>query len=651
MAKKNHQQISVSRILTPVALAITLAACSSKPPAPDSVDITSAPDQSVQAYIIKADRSQGEIQSDWLIMALKAAILDGDTEQASRIIARLEKQFLTTEQRAAWMLLRAENNLMLERPELVLEQLNFEPWWQLTDAQWRSYHYMRADAFENTGDYYHAVEELNWLFNLPLEVTEEPVAEDAEVEQIPAEPEITQETEELTAETEQALEAEPLPEPREGYDLISDRIWENLSQLLPSELKGYAGEAEEWVMQGWLELALEAQRYSGNVPKLKSAIEAFIQSKPGHPAAMFVPAAIQEILDLEIIQPKKTTLLLPLTGKFAKQAQLVRDGFLLAMLDDKARDEDAILSVIDTNRYSMEEIDAKLAEEQSDFIVGPLVKSNIEKMQQLQSQKAASTPMLALNLPNELDTSAGTCYLTLSPEQEVTQAAEYLTEKGFKYPLILAPQGPLGERVTDAFTTEWKKKNITDVEVALFGTKAQLQQTIDKVFGLKESQSRIVQMDNLLGIESENQARSRRDIDSVYIVAKRSELTLIKPFIDVAINPEAQPPKLFSNSMSNTGGKRQFEDLSGVIFSDIPLLLNEDQLLNAQLNDLWPDQSNAQKRLQALGMDAYDLIRELPKMKVVPGYQLSGQTGVLSLGEQCIIQREISWAEHDAPEE
>ncbi len=43
-------------------------------------------------------------------------------------------------------------------------------------------------------------------------------------------------------------------------------------------------------------------------------------------------------------------------------------------------------------------------------------------------------------------------------------------------------------------------------------------------------------MESQLGMGLESQPRSRRDIDAVYIVANSSELTLIKPFIEVAIN-------------------------------------------------------------------------------------------------------------------
>ncbi|MCG6386776.1 penicillin-binding protein activator, partial [Vibrio fluvialis] len=85
---KNHQRRSVPRLLTPVALAIILAACSSTPTSPLLVDITGEPSLPAQTYLMQADSSQGSLQNDWLIMALKAAIAENNTEQADLLIRR-----------------------------------------------------------------------------------------------------------------------------------------------------------------------------------------------------------------------------------------------------------------------------------------------------------------------------------------------------------------------------------------------------------------------------------------------------------------------------------------------------------------------------------------------------------------------------------
>lgn len=154
----------------------------------------------------------------------------------------------------------------------------------------------------------------------------------------------------------------------------------------------------------------------------------------------------------------------------------------------------------------------------------------------------------------------------------------------------------------------------------------------------------IAQMESLLDMKLESQPRSRRDIDTVYIVANSAELTLLKPFIEVAINPDTTQPKLFSSSRSNSSN--QYEDLSGVTFSDIPLLLKPQAATKEQMEDLWPKDSNAEKRLKAMGMDAYTLMTSLPQMKAVEGYQVQGQTGTLSIDKQCIVQQELTWGEY-----
>ncbi|MDN3614062.1 penicillin-binding protein activator [Vibrio gallaecicus] len=602
MAMMNHKRLSVPRLLTPIALAITLAACSSSPQAPVSVDITLDPSQSTQNYMMQADSSQGSLQNDWLIMALKAAIQSGSTDQATLLIKRLAKQQLSEIQQAEWQLSRAQLLFNNDQPEEAYKQLNFQAWWKLPSEQWKDYYSLRSDMLEVMSQYFSASRELVLLSDY-VETAEQ--------------------------------------------ELIANRIWQNLSAYSQYEITELETNKNEEVLDGWLQLAIYMKTLNSNVPQLKNTLEHWLEENSNHPAALYTPIEISDILKLDISKPTSTALLLPLTGKFGKQAQLVRDGFIFAMMNDTEREQDATLTVLDTNTQSAEAIKAKLIEDNVDFIVGPLIKGNITKLQQAQTGKVDAIPALALNIPNEIVDGTNMCYLALSPEQEVAQAAKHLFTQGYKYPLILAPKGRLGERVKEAFEQEWQKYSSNEVAMSSFADKRQLQRNINQVFGLQESQQRIAQMDALLNLQIETEPRSRRDIDSVYIVAKNSELTLIKPFIEVAINPDAKQPALFSNSRSNSGDK-QYEDLTGVIYSDIPLLIEEQSAVNSQLNELWPNNSHAKKRLQALGMDAYSLMEALPQMKVIDGYSISGETGVLTIDNQCIIQRQISWAEHGA---
>ncbi len=595
----NHKRLSVPRLLTPVALAITLAACSSGPRQPDSVDITLEPTQSVQNYMIQADSTEGSLQNDWLIMATKAAIQANELDQAELLIKRLSRQQLSEVQQAEWQLARATLQQKQGKYSQLLQGLNFKPWWKLPSEQWKDYYELRADAYQS--------------LNQPFEANRQ-----------------------LVAEGQYASSAEQ----RE----ISSRIWMNFGSYSENELTALQTEPSEDVLDGWLQLAIYAKTLSSNIPQLKNTLEHWLSENPSHPAAVYTPAEIQNILSLEIVKPNNTALLLPLTGKFAPQAQLIRDGFIFAMMNDQARDPSATLTVIDTHAYSADQIKQRLINENIDFVVGPLQKENVEKLQATLdgSETGVKIPTLALNIPEEVQAGTDMCYLALSPEQEVAQAAKYLFSQGYQFPMILAPNGAYGQRVVEAFNEEWSKYSSNKVATSYFGDKRQLQKNINGVFGLQESQQRIAQMQSLMRISLESQPRSRRDVDAVYIVARSSELTLIKPFIEVAINPDAKPPKLFSNSRSNSGGAT-YEDLSGVAYSDIPMLINPDPTIATQMNELWSDQSNMEKRLEALGMDAYKLLGELPQMKLLPGYSVDGQTGVLSINNNCVVQRELDW--------
>eukprot|EP00487_Bulimina_marginata_P004943 TRINITY_DN22161_c0_g1_i1.p1 TRINITY_DN22161_c0_g1~~TRINITY_DN22161_c0_g1_i1.p1 ORF type:complete len:127 (-),score=22.82 TRINITY_DN22161_c0_g1_i1:93-473(-) len=125
---KDKKRISVPRLLTPIALAITLAACSSSPQAPTTVDITAAPTQSAQSYVMQADSLQGSIQNDLLIMALKAATQNQEWNQATLLSKRLAKQSLSPVQMAEWQLARALILTHEQSPQQSLKQLNFQPW-------------------------------------------------------------------------------------------------------------------------------------------------------------------------------------------------------------------------------------------------------------------------------------------------------------------------------------------------------------------------------------------------------------------------------------------------------------------------------------------------------------------------------------------
>ncbi|KAB2824350.1 penicillin-binding protein activator [Aliivibrio finisterrensis] len=598
MANMTLRKNSVTRLIAPVALALTLAACSSSPKAPERLDITQAPVETSSAYILKADQQQGTLQADFLIMALKASVQEQNFALATNLLIRLKGLQLSPTQTAEMQLNHAKMLKSQNSFDEALQVLNFEAWWEIEDSQWAEYYQLRYELHLFNGDNLNAARELI----------------------------------SLNAYT-----------PEDQKQQLWSQVWTSISSFNSTNLQDIKLDESETTLHGWVQLATYLDTLKHSPTRLQEALNEWLQANPTHPAATYTPQEVLDILALDIVRPDNVALLLPLSGRFGPQAVRVRDGFINGMMEDKERGEFTKFKVIDTGSASMEEIMATLTQEDIQFVVGPLLRSKIEEFQSLNETNIAQ---LALNIPTKVNPEENSCYFTLSPEQEATQAAIHLFEQGHKHPLFLAPQGTMGERLSQAFSDKWYQLTAKKPSISYFGQKSQLQQKVNSVFGIESSQARIYQMNALAEMELESQPRSRRDIDAVYIVAKSSELVLIKPFIDVAINPGITPPKLYASSRSNSGHQTKLVEIQGIEFSDIPLLIKEDHKFKAQYDELWPKSSNGETRLHALGMDAYQLIAELPQMKAVDNYHMQGKTGELSINQQCVIQREISWAIH-----
>ncbi|RYU70018.1 YraN family protein [Aliivibrio finisterrensis] len=598
MANMTLRKNSVTRLIAPVALALTLAACSSSPKAPERLDITQAPIETSSAYILKADQQQGTLQADFLIMALKASVQEQNFALATNLLTRLRGLQLSPTQTAEMQLNHAKMLKSQNKFDEALQVLNFEAWWKIEDSQWVEYYQLRYELHLFNGDNLNAARELI----------------------------------SLNAYT-----------PEDQKQQLWSQVWTSISSFNSTNLQDIKLDESETILHGWVQLATYLDTLKHSPTRLQEALNEWLQANPTHPAATYTPQEVLDILALEIVRPDNVALLLPLSGRFGPQAIRVRDGFINGMMEDKERGEFTKFKVIDTGSASMEEIMATLTQEDIQFVVGPLLRSKIEEFQSLNETNIAQ---LALNIPTEVNPEENSCYFTLSPEQEAEQAAIHLFEQGHKHPLFLAPQGTMGERLSQAFSDKWYQLTAKKPSISYFGKKSQLQQKVNSVFGIESSQARIYQMNALAKMELESQPRSRRDIDAVYMVAKSSELVLLKPFIDVAINPGITPPKLYASSRSNSGRQTKLVEIKGIEFSDIPLLIKEDHKFKAQYDELWPKSSNGETRLHALGMDAYQLIAELPQMKAVDNYHMQGKTGELSINQQCVIQREMSWAIH-----
>ena len=85
--------------------------------------------------------------------------------------------------------------------------------------------------------------------------------------------------------------------------------------------------------------------------------------------------------------------------------------------------------------------------------------------------------------------------------------------------------------------------------------------------------------------------------------------------------------------------------MEGLEFSDTPLLAGTNPDLLAQTSAQFKDDYSL-VRLYAMGMDAWSLVNHFSEMRQIPGFQVNGDTGVLSATSDCVINRKLSWLKY-----
>ena len=397
------------------------------------------------------------------------------------------------------------------------------------------------------------------------------------------------------------------------------QVWHDLSGYTKAQLGSVKLTDNDNILKGWVELAMLKNSATLRPMQLKQAIEQWLHSHPYHPANQFLPADLKALIEMKTIKLDNIALLLPLSGRFAAQGKAVRDGFINAMMDDKSRGADNELNIYDTEAQSMPDIMAQLQHNGTQFVVGPLRKNIITEFQQ---DNTTHINTLALNVPPQISNNKpNACYFALSPEQEAQQAAQRIYAEGHRNPVILVPSNGFGQRVAQAFNQQWLQLDSQPAMIVNFGSRSEIPQQIRRAFT----------------------SGAGSHVDAIYMVASRSEVMMLKPFIEASMPPSGDPAPIYVSSRSNPDNHNTNRELRGIELSDIPLLINPQPGYMNRFNKLWPNQGNTSIRLHAFGMDAYLLANQLPEMRANSHYSIKGATGQLSVNNQCVVQREIDW--------
>jgi len=425
--------------------------------------------------------------------------------------------------------------------------------------------------------------------------------------------------------------------------LLHKLLWRHITQIPDATLNQFQTDFGER-SAAWISLA-KIIRQDFNQPKrLPVHLKRWQAQFSALNQSPYMPQDLRQLLNVEPFDPKRIALLLPLTGKLSRQAQALRNGILAAINFDS----DLTIQVLNTNKYSIEQIEQKIVESNIEFIIGPLEKDKVASLQQ--SQVLGAIPTLYLNIPNAqvVENNPLAYYFSLAPEDEIDQAVEFFVEHEYKKPAVIYADNSLGRRLSEQFVRQWQLQTDSSPETIAFKSKSKLGQAVENLLDVGLSKARIKEMETLFGNELETSPRSRADIDAVYVIANSQQTRLIKPFFDVNVSVFGNRLPIFASSRSYLVDetRAQKRDLNDLTFTEMPWLIQQNRQELHRIYAKVGEQQTQLKKLFAFGFDAVQLIYTIKQLEAVPSQTINGLTGKLSVQDNNRIKRALRWSQY-----
>lgn len=340
------------------------------------------------------------------------------------------------------------------------------------------------------------------------------------------------------------------------------------------------------------------------------------------------------------------SLFVPLTGPRATLGQAVQQGFIAAYKNTAPAQQPEI-KIYDTALYQdMTALYQKAVEEGADFIIGPLFKDEVQQLSK-QPDGFFSVPLLALNQAVEnKETMLPSRFFqfALSPKQEAEILADRLVQQNKYHPMLIVPQNDWGKRFATAFENRIIQLNGWLIDTFYTAPQQNLGKDLSQKLEINHSQERFRQISNALGKKIEVQPRRRQDLDSIVLAIAPQQARQLKPLLDFYYAYDL-PVYGSSNIYSGVPNVHKDADLNGIQFCDMPWFIVPMQTDYVQRGGPVQALPEQQARLFAMGVDAFNLPSQLRRLTASREAIYSGMTGMLSVGENNIINRQLVWAE------
>jgi outer membrane PBP1 activator LpoA protein len=412
-------------------------------------------------------------------------------------------------------------------------------------------------------------------------------------------------------------------------------IWDGFRQYPATTPAAPTGDI---VIDGWLALAPLATSAGTD---LRRSLLSWRQTYTTHPAAA---GLLAELLAAQrsTAFPSQIALLLPLSSPQRAFALAVRDGFIGAHLRSPGNTPTSV-RIYDSTELGSEQAYLQAQLEGADFIVGPLIFSEVDQV----IAQAGFVPTLALNFATNDTTFLRSFYqFALAPEDEARTIAAAAIATGAKTAVVFAPSNQRGYRIRDSFQAAFQDAGGEVLD--WYGYEPALQDfsaPVANLLNVARSRDRHRRLAANLGVPVQfPEARRRQDVDMIFVVAEPAAGRALAS--QLRFYGASDIPLYATADIYDPATTGRDNDLNGFIFADTPALLTPDEdasAVRAGFEAYWP-QRTAFLKYYGMGFDAYGLIAPLYSNDGEP-WSMRGLSGDLSLDAQGRVRRVLPLAQ------
>jgi len=447
----------------------------------------------------------------------------------------------------------------------------------------------------------------------------------------------------LFAEVKSLTKLSLILESNQAKQTIHDEIWNRLLMLDPTTRATLLRQGNNsYYEQGWLELINELSN-NKQLDTQHQAISNWATLWEAHPARTLPPSALSG-LSKQSYSANKIAVLLPLEGKFAKAAAAIKEGILMAHFRQQqpGKPSPELLFLNSEVINTPIQLQAILSEQQIDLVIGPLSKDYVTT---LASDGHISTPILALNYADDQNRE-GFYQFGLSTDDEAKQIAAQAWNDGIRNAAILTPKSKWGEKVETAFREHFSALGGNIVTAHNFGATEEFSADIGTFLGTDISKQRYKKVRQAIYTRKiEFEEHRRQDIDAIILTALPNDARQLTPIL--AFNFAGDLPiYATSHLFSGTNDPIQDQDLNRIKFLGTPWSLKPPSQNKVLISQQRTDTNSRFGRLYALGLDAYRIYPYLQQLSALPGTEIDGETGKLSINPNGKVNRKLVWAEY-----